>query len=85
MGDKVGRMKLSEEFAIVDPSDTIFEYHSLFGTIGTKLVTRPVHESIFVSRAFWLVTHNYLLKVFTTFLAQLHEIAINMKFQRVSF
>lgn len=34
-------------------------------------MTRPVFENIFISRSFWLVTDNYLYKVFTSFLAKL--------------
>lgn len=65
--------KVSEHFAILDPIEMVHEYQELFTVVGSKLITRPVLHNIFVSRMSWFVTHNYMFKIFTSFIAQLSE------------
>lgn len=66
-------VSLSGTFALIDPLYKIYEFQKFFGAVGTKLVTKPVLEHVFVSKAFWFCSHNYILKIFISFISKLYE------------
>lgn len=66
-------LKVPYVFGLIDPLFKIHEIHKYFDMFGTKLITNPILEPVFVSKSFWMTTYNYVFQVFSRLVGQLYE------------